>query len=267
MVSPMTTPTEMFNSGKLAEAIAAITAQVKAKPGDASSRSMLAQMVAIAGDFERADRQLDVALQLDGTMAMPLTLMRHLLRAEMTRQRIFSDGPLPQFYSGEGLDESKLRLEAIICLRTGKPADAKTLVDQADAVRAEVRGSAAGKEFPDFRDLDDCFAAAMEVLTANGSYYWIPWQVIESVQFRAPRLPCDLLWRSAAVSLKDGTDAEVYVPAIYVPPIADVDESARLGRRTDWHETGGVIRGIGQRMLLIGSDSVPLMEVESLTFA
>ena len=54
----------------------------------------------------------------------------------------------------------------------------------------------------------------------------------------------------------------MYLPALYVSDGADLDDAIRLGRTTDWRETqGGPVRGVGQRIFLIGDDDVPIHEL------
>ena len=68
------------------------------------------------------------------------------------------------------------------------------------------------------------------------------------------------------MSVANGPDGEVYLPAIYV---ADdpLTEALRLGRETDWRETEGApVRGVGQRLLIIGEDAVPMMDLGTFRF-
>lgn len=78
--------------------------------------------------------------------------------------------------------------------------------------------------------------------------------------------PRDLLWRRASMTVADGPDGEVYLPAIYAADDATTD-ALRLGHETDWRETeGGPVRGVGQRLLIVGEDAVAMMELGSFRF-
>ena len=50
---------DLFKAAKLPEAIDAQIAEVKANPGDQSKRLFLFEMLAFAGDLDRARRQID----------------------------------------------------------------------------------------------------------------------------------------------------------------------------------------------------------------
>jgi type VI secretion system protein ImpE len=118
------------------------------------------------------------------------------------------------------------------------------------------------------RDLDDLVASAFEVVTSTGKYFLVPMERVVSLEFRKPERPRDLLWRRAQMVVADGPDGEVFLPAIYIAPAEVEDDRARLGRSTDWIGGDGTpVRGVGQRTFLIGEESVPMMQLETITFA
>src|SRR4029079_6707505 len=86
-----------YKAGELSEAIAAATADVKAKPTDRAARGFLCELLCFAGDLERADKQLDALGQLDPDSLVGVSLFRQLIRGEQARQHFFSAGALPEF--------------------------------------------------------------------------------------------------------------------------------------------------------------------------
>jgi type VI secretion system protein ImpE len=126
-------------------------------------------------------------------------------------------------------------------------------------------GTCDGRPFEDLRDLDDLTADFLEVLTSTGKYYWVPIERLVTVEFRAPVRPRDLVWRRAAMAVKDGPEGEVYVAAIYTAPAEGVDDAMRLGRVTDWRGGDGTpVRGVGQRTLLVDDEARPLLEIRDI---
>jgi type VI secretion system protein ImpE len=106
------------------------------------------------------------------------------------------------------------------------------------------------------------------VLTSTGKYYVLPIERVDYVEFRAPERPCDLMWRRAEMSVRDGPEGEVFLPSIYVPPAGEVDDLARLGRSTSWvNAEDGPTRGVGQRSFLVGEDDIPIMRIGRIEFA
>jgi type VI secretion system protein ImpE len=258
---------ELFEAGRLEEAIKALNDVVKTNPRAIDPRGFLAELLCFSGKLERADLQLDVIGEQDPKLAMGVALFRQLIRGEQARRQFFADGRAPELI-GAAPEHIRMHIEASVLLREGKAAEAAELLAKAEASRPTVTGTHDGRAFEDMRDLDDLTASFFEVITSNGKYYLIPIESVASVEFRPPQRPRDLIWRPAQMSVVGGPDGEVYLPAIYVPPNGAPDSSALLGRSTDW--VGGEnapVRGIGQRTFLIGEESVPIMQLGKLEFA
>lgn len=260
------TPSELFQAGRLAEAVDASLADVKAHPTDTSRRGLLCELLCLAGQWERADKQLDAFATQDPQLAVGLSLFRQLVRAEVARQQFFDEGRIPEFL-GEPSPALQLCLQASICLRERKPAEAAELLNQAEALRPRTAGVCDGQTFDDWRDLDDLTACVFEVLTSTGKYYWIPAERVESIEFHPPERPRDLLWRRAHMIVAGGPDGEVFLPAIYPLTQQHGDDQLRLGRGTDWRTAEGEpVRGLGQRMYLIGDQDRGIMEIAEVRF-
>ncbi|WP_119459035.1 type VI secretion system accessory protein TagJ [Rhodospirillaceae bacterium SYSU D60014] len=256
---------EHFEAGRLQEAIEAMNAEVKSHPTDANRRGFLAELLCFAGRFERADLQLDVLTDQDPKAAIGIALFRQLVRAELARRQFYSEGRLPEFL-GQPSPLLQLHLQASIRLRENDAGDAAKLLAQAEDQRPAVGGICDGRAFEDMRDLDDLTAPFFEVLTSTGKYYWIPMDRVVSLEFRPPERPRDLIWRRAQMTVAEGPDGEVFLPAIYAGT-DDQEDRALLGRVTDWAGgEGAPVRGIGQRGFLIGNESKTIMEISTIEF-
>ena len=256
---------EHFLSGRLGDAIADAEGEVRQKPGDAGRRSFLAALLCFAGDLDRADRQLEAAgQQLGPREAVGISLLRHLIRAEKARREFLEKGRLPEFLA-EPSEDLRLRLQASIAIREGKPAEAVSILEKAEELRPHSRGTADGAPFDDLRDLDDLMASFLEVLTANGKYYWIPFERVESAQFHPSADPMDLLWRRTLLSVRGGPDGEVYIPVLYPASHRSADDKVRLGRVTQWQGgDGSPVSGLGQRVLLAGEKDMAILDLKSI---
>lgn len=258
---------ELFELGRLREAVAAALADVRNHPTDTARRLFLAELLSFSGELERADSQLD-ALGQNDPQVMPLILLsRQLVRAEQARQDFFTQGRIPEF---PGPPDSMVRvlLEAAIRVREGSLAEAVSLLDQVEEGRPKLGGECNGQPFTDFRDLDDLTSCVLEVLTQNGQYYWVPLARIESLEFREPGRPRDLLWRRTHLIIRDGPDIEAFCPALYSGSAAETDDMLRLGRSTDWRGGDGTpVRGVGQRTFLVGEEATPILEIKTVTFS
>jgi type VI secretion system protein ImpE len=256
----------LFEAGRLADAVAAANASVRQAPADLAPRVLLAELLLFAGNLERADIVLDAGSAVDPRAAVVIAEFRQLLRGELARRQQRRDGRVPEFL-GEPTPALAAILRACLAIRTGDLAEAAVLAAQAEAVRPRVTGTMDGVTFDDFRDADDLHAGYFEVLTTTGKYFWIPTERVETIQFEKPKRARDLYWRRAAMSVRNGPDGVVYLPAIYGDDAAKISDELRLGRATDWTEdTAGPVRGVGQRMFLAGQDLVSIMDVTELVF-
>lgn len=258
---------EHFHAGRLADAVAAATAVVKANPSDGSSRLLLCELLCFAGEIERADKQLDAIAELDPQVLPIVALFRQLLRADQARTQFYQDGRLPEFLT-QPTENLQLHLHASIALREKNSQRAAELLNQAEEARVPVSGQCDGQPFDDLRDLDDLTSSFLEVLTSTGKYYWIPFDSIESVELPPIERPRDLLWRQVQMAVRGGPDGVVYLPTLYAGSTAAADQSVRLGRATEWcGEEGAPVRGLGQRMLLVGDAERAILDIKSLQFS
>lgn len=260
----MTTAGEAFKAGDIEGAVAAAMATVKSTPRDAGARWLLSEMLLFAGDFERADRALDAVIE--ETPSPTVMEFRQLLRAEVARRQVFTDGRVPKFQGEDPTDAQKAAAQAITLLRAGDAAGAAEAASQVESLRPRAPGKADGVAFDDLRDADDVLAAILEVHTTGGEYMWVPVERLRALSFDEPKRPRDLFWRRCSIEMKDGQEGVVYVPAIYPWTTKTLPNPLRLGRGTEWQDDSGLVRGLGMREFLIGEDAKTLAELTEVTF-
>jgi type VI secretion system protein ImpE len=261
----------LLRAGKLDPAIAAASTAVRRSPADPAARLLLAELLLLAGNLERAEIILDAAAQFDPKAAVAIAEFRQLLRAETARRQCGREGRVPEFL-GEPSAALRSALAAAVALRGGDTAEAARHAAAAEDLRPRVPGvltqQAGERPFDDFRDIDDLRASFFEVLTTTGKCFWIPTERVATIAFHPPRRPRDLAWRRATMTVIDGPEGEVYLPALYDCDRADLGDEFRLGRATDWiGEDGEPVRGIGQRVFLIGAEACGIMDLAALCFA
>lgn len=257
------TATDLYRAGRLADAIAAQLADVKANPADHGRRLFLYELSAFAGDYDRARRQLDVVKYDNPEQEMSVSGYRALLDAEDARTRVFRDAVLPDFLIPPP-PWVFARLEAVAALKAGKPEDAAARVAESDAAAPPVAGILNGKPAVGLRDADDLFGPVLEVM-AKGVYYWVPLEQVDGLAANPPRFPRDLVWFPAKLSVKNGPEGDVFLPTRYPGTTAAADEALKLARATDWPDPGdGPVRGLGLRLLAAGDDAVAITELREL---
>jgi type VI secretion system protein ImpE len=270
MPEPQDSAGDLFRARHLDAAIAAANAAVRRRPGDLGARVLLTELLLFAGNIDRADVILDAAAKADPTAAVVAAEFRQLLRAETARRQLRGEGRVPEFL-GEPPPALRSALAAQVALRAGDLAEAGRQAAEAETLRPRVAGALKQEDgetaFDDFRDVDDLCAGFFEVLTTTGKYFWVPTERVASIVFHAPKRPRDLAWRRATISVNDGPDGEVYIPAIYDSGRPDLADDYRLGHTTDWTgDEPGPVRGIGQRVFLAGDDAHPIMQIAELRF-
>src|SRR5262249_42188632 len=147
------TASDLFKASQLQPAIDAQIKDVKASPADQGKRVFLFELLAFAGDLDRARKQIE-AVQFD-ELERDTAVMgyRKILDAEQARRRLLSDGVEPRFLTPPA-EHVQLRLQAVQRLRDGRPDEATRLLGQAAEASPTVKGLLNGKPFTSLRDLD-----------------------------------------------------------------------------------------------------------------
>ena len=221
----------------LDEAIEALGAELRDNPTDTRRRTFLFELLCFAGNYARAEKQLDVLAQGGAQAEMGALLYRSALRAEGTRQEMFQKGELPQ---------------------TG-------------AAPHPVSGTLNGAPFQSLTDADPRIGPRLELFAA-GQYLWIPFEHIAAIQMEPPKRLRDLLWARAIVRTGPGFRGvelgEVLLPALTPLSWQHQDDAVRLGRATLWEELpDGAQTPMGQKLLLVNDEEFPILELRELEIA
>jgi type VI secretion system protein ImpE len=230
---------QLFQSGRIEEAVAALTAEVRDNPTDPKRRTFLFELLCFAGEYSRAGKQLDVLSQGGPQSEMGALFYRGALDAEKTRHEMFEKQEYPKPTNGS----SALR----------------------------VTGTINGRAFHNLADSDDRIGTNLEVFVA-GSYLWIPFSLLSSIHIEPPKRLRDLLWLPARVQTSAAFSGrelgEVLLPVLNPFSWRSPDQAVRLGRATAWEDDGsGEAFPMGQKVLLADDEEWPLLELRTIEFA
>jgi type VI secretion system protein ImpE len=230
------TAKQLFQAGKLKEAVQALNAEVRDNPTDAQRRTFLFELLCFAGEYDRAEKQLNVLAQSNKQAELGAVLYHSALHATRTRQGLFDKKDFPQ---NGGADQ-------------------------------DFAGTLNGKPFEWIVDADPRIGPRLELFAA-GAYLWIPFEHIIAIQLQPPERLRDLLWIPALVqtgpAFKDRELGEVLIPVLYPSSSAHEDEAVRLGRATAWIDgDGGDPLPVGQKTFLVDGEEIPLLEIRNLEF-
>jgi type VI secretion system protein ImpE len=229
------TARELFQAGRLDEAIRALGAEVRDNPADARRRTFLFELLCFAGEYDRAEKHLNMLSSGGSDAQMGAVLYFSALHAERVRSEKFSETELS----------------------TDGPAQ-------------DFAGTLNGEAFESIVDADPRIGARLELFAA-GAYLWIPFEHVVSIETEAPTKLRDLLWLPALVrtgpDFQDRELGEVLIPVIYPFSHASPNDAVRLGRETHWQDVdGGEPIPVGQKMFLVDGEEFPLLEIRKLEF-
>jgi len=226
---------QLYQAGRLTEAVSTLIAELRDNPGDTQRRGFLFELLAFAGDYDRAERQLNALPQGESAMDLWVLVNRSALAAERTRQQMFARREYPPL------------------AETEPPA---------------VTGAINGRPFQSLEDADGRFGPKLEMLVA-GAYMWLPLEHVAALSIEPPRRLRDLLWVPAQVrtgpAFQGRELGEVLLPALYPLTWRHPDEAVRLGHATVWEEQeDGTVIPAGQKILLVDGEEMPFLELRSL---
>jgi type VI secretion system protein ImpE len=227
------TPQELYRNGRLREAITALGEELRKNPLDARRRTFLFELLLFAGEYDRAEKQLEVLAGAGADAAAGTLLYRSALYAERTRQDMFAKRQTP-------------------ALET----------------REQIGGLCDGQPFSEFMDSDPRIGPNLEVYMA-GSYTWIPIPYLRKVEIERPTNLRDLMWARARIETTPDFSlqelGEVLIPAICPLSSRHPGEAVQLGRETAWEDdsTHDAVP-FGAKVMLVDGADVPLLSIRCM---
>jgi len=243
-------PTELFQEARLDEAIAAQRAVVEANPDDIKERLLLCDLLAHTGDRDEVRRQLDRLAAGPAEIQDYLNEWRSLLAADDARHA----GAAPGFLIDPPAHVLR-RLQARNLLAARRDEDALYLIDDSDEEAAWLEGYVDGRPFEGWRDADDLLGPVLEAFHGD-RYIWLPAEQIRRFRLEPGDEIRDTLYRPATVWLRDGSEWEIEVPALYTGTAEHPEEGIRTGAGVDWVDRSGLVRGLGTRTYLFGEEEL-----------
>lgn len=227
---------QLFQAGKLDQAVQALSAELRDNPADTQRRTFLFELLCFAGAYDRAEKHLEILAQANKDAQLGALLYIAALAGERIRSEFFKNKEYPT----------------------------------AAAEPAPVSGTLNGKEFSSFEDADPRIGAKLEIYAA-GKYMWLPLEHISSIEVQAPKRLRDLLWAPALIrtgpSFRGQEMGEVLLPVLTPLAYLHADDAVRLGRMTVWEEIeNGEAAPAGQKMFLVDDEEIPILDIRRLEF-
>lgn len=232
------TPHEHYRAGQLDQAVAALGEELRSNPLDPQRRTFLFELLCFAGQYDRAEKQLDVLANQAGSPAIAgLLAYRSALHAQRTRETMFASGNLPR----------------------------------AEAAKAAGAGNCNGVTFENFADADPRMGDHLEIFMA-GSYTWIPLHFVQELHVEQAAHLRDLLWARARLTLAPDAPfqdlGEVFLPVLTPLAHRHSDDQVRLGRATLWTPLqGGGEAPEGQKIFQVDDEELPSLELRTVSWS
>ena len=225
---------QLYQAGRHDDAVQALAAALRSNPGDVRARTFLFELLCFAGQYERAEKQLDILADTSKEANLGAMLYRSALHAERTRQEMF---------------------ETVGAVHGTAPT-------------ASVSGTLNGQPFTSITDADPRIGARLEVFAA-GQYTWIPFSRIRALRVEPPKRLRDLLWAPARIEAGPASGAvelgEVLLPAVAPLSWKHPEGAVRLGRTLEWDDSAdGEPIPYGPKVLLVDGEPVPILELREL---
>jgi type VI secretion system protein ImpE len=234
------TSRELYQAGKLDEAIQALGVEVRDNPADARRRTFLFELLCFAGEWERAAKHLNILAGENKQTDLGAMLYRSALPADRQRHELFEKKEFP----------------------TGAVPE-----DDRGGTWTDADGNS--HPFSWIEDADPRIGARLEMFTA-GAYMWMPFAHIERIEIQKPSRLRDLLWSQALVRTGPGFKGtelgEILLPVLSPFSCKHPDGNVRLGRMTVWEPEGPDALPYGQRTFLIDDVDVPILQIRTVEF-
>lgn len=259
----MTDADQLLRDGDLDGARSALVETVRSNPADARARMFLFQLLAVAGEWEKARTHLEALARISPEAQMLATVYSMAIKAEAERAAIFAGRQRMSVIRGawaEGV------ADAILHYANGRAAEGQAARDAALDQAPDTPGELDGARFEWIADADTRFGPTFEVII-QGRYGLIAFSEVARVESEGPKDLRDTVWYPVQIAFREGQSVAALLPARYPGSELSSDLSMRTGRSTGWQAGPAGETGCGQHLLVLsGGEEAGLLELRSLAF-
>jgi len=255
---------QLLRDGDIDGARAALVDKVRSAPSDQAARMFLFQLLAVAGEWDKANKQLDLLAQLSPEAQMLGMAYGQAIEAERVRARVFAgEAEMPVLIASSWLGRLA---EAFGHWANNRTAEGDAARDEAFDGAPDTPGDLDGEAFDWIADADGRFGPSFEAIV-NGQYGLIGFDAVERIESAGPQDLRDLIWYPVQIAFRSGQSAAALLPARYPGSEAAADAGERLGRATGWTDAAEGQRGSGQHLWATSAgDDHGLLSVRTLRF-
>lgn len=256
---------DLIKGGKLSEARESLVSRIKAAPGDTKARTLLFQVLAYLGEWDKVEKHLEILITQSPETATGVMVYHNLVAAEKIRAKVAAGQQTPDFMTDPPSFLNSL-LEARRLLAAGDAATASSLLDLVAEQIPELSGQSDSEVFSGFSECDATLTGIMEVFV-HDRYIWFPLDSIRELSVQQPKTLLETIWAPGRIVTWNGLTTDCFLPVLYPDSSANENDQIRMGRMTDWIDLGnGNYRGVGQHLFQVGDLEKSLLELGEITF-
>lgn len=255
---------QLLRDGDLDGARRALVEFVRANPANDQARMFLFQLLAVAGEWDKARTQLGALAKLAPEAQMLSVAYGQAIDAEAVRSAVFSGRVAPELLVHS--DWAVALVEAIGHFAAGRDAEGEDARARAFDAAPETPGDLDGTRFGWIADADSRFGPAFEAII-GGRYGIVPFDTVARIESEGPRDLRDVVWYPVQIHFRSGQSVAAMLPVRYPGSEASADTAERLSRATGWTDTRWGQAGSGVHLwALDGDEDRDLLSVRNLIF-
>lgn len=256
---------ELLAQADVTAALAELTGEVRAKPGDFRLRVFLAQLLCVCGQWERALNQLNTAAELDASAIPMKQIYSDAIGCEAVRAGVFAGQRTPLIF-GEPEPWLAMLVESLLQAGQSNDAMAEDLRQRAFEQAPASAGHCDDQSFEWLADADMRLGPVLEAYI-NGRYAWIPFARLGRIRIEAPEDLRDVVWLPTHLDFINGGETLALIPTRYEGSHLVEDGNIQLARKTEWREIRPEVwAGLGQRMFSSDTGDRALMDIREIVF-
>ena len=206
----------------------------------------LFQLLAVAGEWDKAKKQLQALAQLSPEAQMLSVAYGQAIDAEATRCAVLAGAQRIEVLANADGWAGQLA-EAIELLAKGEVQAGIAARDAAFDAAPDAPGSFNGEAFEWIADADSRFGPAIEVIIA-GRYGLLPFDALDKIKCDGARDLRDLVWLPVQLAMRSGQSIAAFLPSRYPGTESSTAAAEQLARATSWRASEWGEVGQGQRL-------------------
>lgn len=254
----------MLRSGDIAGARAALAGELRRSPADVPTRQAFWQVLAIAGEWDKAEQQLRTLATTEPKAMMLGSVYGQTIAATRMRDRVMAGEARATSLVGSEPWVEQL-IDALHASTSGAPDAAKVGEAALEAAPA-TPGTLDGEPFAWIADADLRFGPMLEAIIGD-QYGMVPFAALKRVKVSEPADLRDTIWLPIELETRSGQTSMAFTPVLYPGTVATCDAHLMLARRTDWIARGDGEVGVGQRLLTTDGPEAGILGIRDIRLA